>query len=218
MLDFDTRIIKPNETITLEKKRLLLSYPKNKINSVFMPVNDRGRYNVEYECPICGTIFFAESTRGKIFKERMCGVCEAIEKEERKDKERTDRENMKNRHINATNKFIDTFLSPDNSWKEDVSNNTIWNELTDYFVYRDVVRDFVNKMPYQEFLQTPYWKGVAKLVRARAKYKCELCGKGGLLNVHHKTYENHGDEIHHLKDLICLCEDCHQKFHDKLAE
>lgn len=39
------------------------------------------------------------------------------------------------------------------------------------------------------------------------------------LNVHHRNYDCHGKEHKHYKaDLICLCEDCHQKFHDKLAE
>nr|DAW76172.1 MAG TPA: Protein of unknown function (DUF968) [Bacteriophage sp.] len=39
--------------------------------------------------------------------------------------------------------------------------------------------------------------------------------------MHHKTYENHGREFNRDiadSDLIVLCRECHEKFHDKLSD
>jgi 5-methylcytosine-specific restriction endonuclease McrA len=38
------------------------------------------------------------------------------------------------------------------------------------------------------------------------------------VNVHHRTYEHHGEEHQYLDDLILLCHPCHSKFHGKLPE
>ena len=76
-------------------------------------------------------------------------------------------------------------------------------------------------MDYHDFLKTPCWHGVRSYKLRNAKYCCELCGKKGVLNVHHKTYENHGREFDRDiadSDLIVLCRECHEKFHDKLND
>lgn len=71
-------------------------------------------------------------------------------------------------------------------------------------------------MKYEEFLQTDYWKLVSEQARINAHYKCQLCGcKDKKLNVHHNTYEHRGEEFKHMEDLICLCEDCHNFYHNK---
>ena len=67
---------------------------------------------------------------------------------------------------------------------------------------------------YSDFLRTRYWKIVARYVKRRANGKCEKCGSTEKLRVHHKTYENHGDEARHLDDLVCLCGECHGKEHE----
>lgn len=82
----------------------------------------------------------------------------------------------------------------------------------------DKVAKVITSMPYQEFLQTPYWKGVARVVKLQNSYGCQKCGMGGLLNVHHITYKHHGLEIYHLEDLECLCSECHKRLHEELAE
>ena len=71
------------------------------------------------------------------------------------------------------------------------------------------------QMNYKEFLQTPYWKAIAGKIRRKANYKCQICGKEKLLNVHHRSYENHGLEHTYKgqRDLIAICQDCHEKFH-----
>ena len=69
-------------------------------------------------------------------------------------------------------------------------------------------------MPYLEFLTTPYWKTVSRLVRERAHHRCEKCGKSGVsLEAHHRRYKNHGKEHRHLSDLLCWCSECHRLHH-----
>lgn len=74
----------------------------------------------------------------------------------------------------------------------------------------------LSNMPYKEYLQTTEWQDIRKHKLRKAHYKCELCNSASLLHVHHKTYENRGNERD--SDLIVLCESCHAKFHNKLAK
>ena len=77
------------------------------------------------------------------------------------------------------------------------------------------IKDYINnQMTYKMYLMTPYWQLVSNLARRKAKYKCQLCGSNESLNVHHKTYKHKGFEIINMDDLIVLCQDCHQKFHE----
>lgn len=71
-------------------------------------------------------------------------------------------------------------------------------------------------MPYEQYLQTPEWEMKRDAALQRANKRCELCNSTKFLQVHHKTYENRGQEP--LEDLIVLCRDCHSKFHNKLAD
>ena len=70
-------------------------------------------------------------------------------------------------------------------------------------------------MPYHDYLLTEEWKIKRKYHLKKAKYKCQLCGiniKDAKLEVHHKTYENRGNEKY--KDLIVVCNNCHSILHD----
>lgn len=73
-------------------------------------------------------------------------------------------------------------------------------------------QDELATMPYREYLQTPEWKARRAEHLRSAKYKCQLCNRGGQLHVHHRTYENRGNE--RWSDLLVLCADCHAKHHD----
>lgn len=76
----------------------------------------------------------------------------------------------------------------------------------------------LKKMSYKDYLQTEYWQMLSEQVKANAKYKCQVCGKTSkqaTLHVHHNTYEHRGEEYKHMEDLVCLCGDCHQYFHDR---
>lgn len=77
------------------------------------------------------------------------------------------------------------------------------------------VCDHIKSMPYQVFLATTYWAAIAGFVKRRQGSRCQICGSTKLLDVHHRTYRNHGDELHNTDDLVCLCHDCHTKTHDK---
>lgn len=73
----------------------------------------------------------------------------------------------------------------------------------------------IASLPYSEFLETRYWKLISHIVKIDKGFACELCGSKEHLEVHHTSYEHHGDEAHHLEDLICLCHKCHSKQHGK---
>ena len=69
----------------------------------------------------------------------------------------------------------------------------------------------LKELIYNNFLLTNYWRLISKYLRLNNK--CKNCGSISKLVVHHKSYENHGDEINHLNDLVVLCEKCHNRFH-----
>ncbi len=66
-------------------------------------------------------------------------------------------------------------------------------------------------MPYGEYLKTDHWQNLRKTMLRRAGYRCQTCNAQDKLHVHHRTYENRGDEPY--SDLIVLCSQCHETFH-----
>lgn len=75
---------------------------------------------------------------------------------------------------------------------------------------------YYRNMPYSNYLQTDHWQNLRLKMLQLAGYRCQLCNTGNtVLHVHHRTYENRGNEDQ--SDLIVLCANCHGKFHDKLA-
>lgn len=93
--------------------------------------------------------------------------------------------------------FIDNFIKGDKSFPEDISKERISN------------------MDYADFLKTPYWKSIALYIKERDGKKCSICGATKTLEAHHLSYDNHGDELHHLEDLTCICRKCHGNLHSK---
>lgn len=72
-------------------------------------------------------------------------------------------------------------------------------------------------MPYAEYLKTDEWQKTRRRALASSGLKCQLCSATDKpLNVHHNTYERLGYE--RPSDVICLCEPCHSKHHDKLPK
>jgi len=81
------------------------------------------------------------------------------------------------------------------------------------------IKPFIKAMNYNDFLQTPYWKIIATKVKKNANYQCVYCKATTNLEVHHKTYKNHGCEHKFWKeDLISLCSACHTKEHEAQCE
>ena len=82
----------------------------------------------------------------------------------------------------------------------------------------DVIAEHIKSMNYKEFLKTPYWKYISA-ARKTLSYGCEICGSQERLEVHHPTYEWHGYELQHYRELTVLCHDCHEIYHkNKKAE
>lgn len=64
---------------------------------------------------------------------------------------------------------------------------------------------------YNEHLQSPEWREKCELKMSLTDGLCEGCGKERARHIHHRTYENLGDEF--LFELVALCLICHQKIH-----
>jgi hypothetical protein len=74
-------------------------------------------------------------------------------------------------------------------------------------------------MPYKDYLKSSEWQERRIRHLKSAGFRCQVCNNGGIrLDVHHRTYERRGEEF--FKDLIVLCENCHELFHreGKLAQ
>lgn len=72
------------------------------------------------------------------------------------------------------------------------------------------------KLPYQEYLKSDHWLRFRQHVLFSANNRCQLCNRNGgyggvTLNVHHRTYENLGNES--VRDVVVLCQNCHHTFH-----
>ena len=75
----------------------------------------------------------------------------------------------------------------------------------------------LRQMDYDEFLSTGYWQSMAAFNKLMAGYTFEICGRGEdevKLHTHHISYLHKGCEVEHLKDLQCICKDCHQRLHE----
>jgi len=67
-------------------------------------------------------------------------------------------------------------------------------------------------MPYEEYLRTPEWRRRKERKLDQADHRCQFCNRHQrFLNVHHRTYENLGEELD--GDLIVLSRACHSTFH-----
>lgn len=243
--DDDTQKIQIHDTLTTEFIQYLRNYSHKQVESCFAPIKTRLTkdvlndlyYNVECTCDRCGnseltrlsktaTISYIclpknKQVKGHSVPHYMCPTCkEEREIELRKQREDAEEAYKWQRYEN-TDAFMEMLLDIDS----DFLSNTDWKTqkriLFHPNVDNDAIAECVRLLNYSDFLQTPYWKIVSKYKKSQNDFKCQLCNSGGTLNVHHKTYARHGYE--HLtdvikNDLICLCENCHKKFHDKVVD
>ncbi len=82
------------------------------------------------------------------------------------------------------------------------------------FNYNDCTKE-----AYNYYIKSEQWRiKRTEILKSRGKV-CEVCGQN-LTNipahVHHKTYNNLGDE--HPNDLLIVCEDCHKAIHEELTK
>lgn len=73
---------------------------------------------------------------------------------------------------------------------------------------RDKFCSTLRHMHYEFFLKTRYWTAITKHLEARRRI-CETCGKRGMFEVHHRSYEHRGQEHEYLNELKLLCSTCH---------
>lgn len=67
---------------------------------------------------------------------------------------------------------------------------------------------------YNKYLKTKKWNKISNKIKKRDKL-CKKCFSSKNLNVHHLTYKHIFNEENHLKDLILLCNECHNKIHQE---
>ncbi len=73
----------------------------------------------------------------------------------------------------------------------------------------------MKNMPYQDFLKTAYWKTIRDYVVHRHNGNCQSCLSSRAIDVHHRTYRNHGREHINLGDLMPVCRQCHEILHER---
>lgn len=74
-------------------------------------------------------------------------------------------------------------------------------------------KEELRAMPYSAFLETDYWRQIAKKIKERDGKRCVVCNSSKDLAAHHRTYQHHGEEHLFLGDLTTLCEKCHTRHH-----
>jgi hypothetical protein len=67
------------------------------------------------------------------------------------------------------------------------------------------------RIPYRQYLKTPWWKSRRKRAIRDAGRKCNRCGRSYSLQVHHLNYANLWNEPK--EDLEVLCRPCHKHEH-----
>lgn len=209
---------KPNDMVSYSELEWLRwhNVSTTKLLTLFPPspkVGNGHHYSIEIGCHECSSIFrfdnVCKSDAIELIKNRdwLCPQCEReleMEHEQQQEKLQKEQQDRLWEYANPDCETIDvrkfwllqSVLPPKYS--------TLGSEFSEY----------LKGLPYKSFLQTPYWKTVASRVRANGQYRCALCGSKEQLNVHHKTYEHHGEEAHYLGDLILLCQNCHERFHE----
>lgn len=70
----------------------------------------------------------------------------------------------------------------------------------------------VMRMDHAEYLSTPEWKMKRQMVIEREGNLCQGCRKSQIHDIHHASYETHGDEL--LFQLVGLCRPCHERIHN----
>lgn len=66
-------------------------------------------------------------------------------------------------------------------------------------------------LPYREYLKSRHWRDTRLRALDKANFRCQVCNTDEKLEVHHRTYEDLGNE--QLEDLTVLCQFCHTSFH-----
>lgn len=242
--NIDSQKIQSGDFISSELVELMATSTQKRIRECFAPAPERKtgestatlKYSVEFECESCHSynitemgkdqvIYYISHRNKKPLKKHWCSrrfLCDECAKLEREWQEKQKQEWLCIKSANqkdATCTFIKTYCNAGYDFTNPSHNDyrALYNAIR--FCDQNKIAEHIREMDYREFLDTPYWKAIARYVKYRAKYKCMLCGKSGILNVHHRNYECHGYELQRWSsELICLCDECHRKHHGKNKE
>ena len=72
-----------------------------------------------------------------------------------------------------------------------------------------------NREHYDDYLRSDHWRGLRAKIMRRAGGQCEGCLSAPADHVHHRTYENRGNEF--AFELIAVCQACHERLHQREA-
>lgn len=61
--------------------------------------------------------------------------------------------------------------------------------------------------------RTRSWAHARRLALVAARYRCQRCGRAGVLEVHHRRPLADGGEAYALRNLEAVCRRCHQVAH-----
>lgn len=239
----DQKRIQPGDYLSAEVISILKDGKMNDRSTCFAPTKTDSKQDVclftcEITCSGCGKILIKQLSKTALLdylkddtsrnsKPIFCEDCkreQQIQSEIQKIKnEQEYRELMKLRaeeKVRNAKDYIALYLNPNIKWESNINQY----ERRDLILYNksmddDIVADFIKKMPYKDFLKTPYWTTISAHKKRKVNYKCALCGGNKNLATHHSTYDRHGYEHFYdviNKDLIVLCSDCHSKFHNKI--
>ncbi len=65
---------------------------------------------------------------------------------------------------------------------------------------------------YSRFLMTPQWRSFRRSILEQRGNKCEVCGDGSYLQVHHTRYPEHWMDTTP-RDVMVVCRPCHERAH-----
>lgn len=71
----------------------------------------------------------------------------------------------------------------------------------------------LEKLEYSDYLNTPEWISIRKIIIERDNGRCRVCDSTRILHVHHRRYCVRGTETG--DELTTLCQSCHHLFHSK---
>ena len=218
--------IECGDRIPFELFELMGKHPKDKVKRLFKKVSDTNcedhTFLLEIHCSVCNEDKYLELSKTRLLQligksNIVCRECQEKEKIRQKEKQRQENEDYEIKRLDKikqnTDDYISKYLDPELHWKNKVPYYKRFELIKNAIVDWGVIKDYIKDMDYYEFLETPYWKAVSAKVKAKAKYKCQICNSSENLCVHHRSYSSHGDEVHNLEDLICICNDCHTKYH-----
>ena len=208
------------------------NYSKTKFKDCFEKIVDKSNknkednyFNFEYKCKKFVNLYKLKDSKTKLFfyiesSEHFLECMDCVLEEQKRflEKRRKEQENEEKSRKELEEYYKNNWLSPDCSLTKETykkpwgAREEVKNSIN--YIGRDIVKEYANSLDYRDYLKTPYWKLVSALVKRKANYKCQLCGSEYDLNVHHRSYKHRGEEIFYLEDLIVLCYDCHQKFHE----